>query len=192
MRDSDIRSALTLAVARSMGEQRHVLVPEVDIRWSVPARMDAMLVSDRLCAFEIKSDVDSLSRLPRQVQAYGMVAERATLVVGERHLAGASQLVPPWWGIWVARWRDGQVVLTSRRVGRLNREVNPLAVASFLDRRALLAALRGSGTPRLASLSVDDLRQLLIAEMGSSKTLRLARQTLLERTDWRGRSLTAA
>lgn len=191
MRDTDVRPALVGAIARQMGQRRHVLVPEVDIRWSIPARLDALLVSNRICGFEIKSDVDSLTRLPRQVEAYGAVVERAVLVVGERHLAAARELVPDWWNIWAARWQDDTVRIRKARGGRLNPSLSALAVTSFMTREDLVAALRSRGRARLSAYSVDDLREHLTSEAGAQQTIKLARTSMLARPDWRGRSLLA-
>jgi len=50
------------------------------------SRVDALLVADRISGFEIKSDLDSLARLPRQVLAYSAVVERC----GARRWGAAS------------------------------------------------------------------------------------------------------
>jgi hypothetical protein len=192
MRDTDVRQALTAVVARRVGAQPHLLVPEVDVRWSVPARMDALLVADRISGFEIKSDVDSLTRLPRQIEAYGAVVERAVLVVGDRHLAAGTAVVPPWWTIWGARWRDGEVVIREVRRGRLNPDLNPLAVTSFMSRDDLREALRLRGFTRLSTYSADELRQLLACSASPRETVRLARTAMLGNALWRSRSLLAA
>lgn len=192
MRDTDVRRALVAAVARRVGTQPHVLVPEVDVRWSVPARMDALLVADRISGFEIKSDVDSLTRLPRQIEAYGAVVERAVLVVGDRHLAAGTEVVPPWWTIWGARWRDEEVVIREVRRGRLNPDLNPLAVTSFMSRDDLSEALQARGFTRLSTYSADELRQLLASNVGPRETVRLARHAMLGNALWRHRSLLAA
>jgi hypothetical protein len=188
MRDPDLRRAMAATVARKLGSTRHVLVPEVDIRWSVPARADALLVSDRICGFEIKSDVDSLTRLPRQVEAYGQVVERAYLVVGEKYQDRATAIVPDWWNIWVANWAGQEVRVRQVRKGRLNPDINPLAVTSFLSRQHLTSTLNNLGEKRLSSVPVDDLRGLFVARLGARRTLEVTREHLLARKDWRARA----
>lgn len=192
MRDVDLRRAMTATVTRKLGKTPHVLVPEVDIRWSVPARADALLVADRICGFEIKSDVDSLSRLPRQVEAYGHVVERAYLVVGEKYRDRATAIVPDWWHIWVASWAGEEVRVRQVRNGRLNPSINALAVTSFLSREQLTRTLTDLGEKRLSSVPVDDLRGLLVARLGHRRALTVAREHLLDREDWRARSVAAA
>ena len=192
MRDRDMRTALASTIAASLRDSDHVLVPEVEIRWSIPARIDALLVNDRISGFEIKSDVDSLARLPRQAEAYGAVVERAHLVVGPRHQVAATALVPDWWSIWTAAWNGSDVSIRQVRRGRLNPGVNPLAVTSFLSRADLTTALRQVGERQLSSKSVDTLRALLLGRVGPRGTLALARSSMLARVDWRNKSLTSA
>lgn len=189
VRDADVRDGLAVEVSSRMSGQPHLLVPEVDIRWSIPARADALLIANRICGFEIKSDIDTLTRLPRQVEAYGQVVERAYLVVGERHRAKATELVPAWWHIWVASWREEKVVVRETRRGRLNPAVSPLAVTSFLSRQQLIAELVRLGEKRLSSKTVDDLRLLLVGRLGNAATMKIARAGMLERADWQRRSM---
>ena len=154
--------------------------------------MDALLVSDRISGFEIKSDVDSLSRLPRQVEAYGAVVERAFLVVGDRHLEVGASSVPGWWGVWRAYWYRGRVVIRQVRRGCLNPDVNPLAVTTFMTRGDLIAALRARGYTRLSVYGVDELRQMLATDASPRETLGLARAAMLRNSSWRHRSLLSA
>ncbi|WP_460849279.1 sce7726 family protein [Nocardioides ultimimeridianus] len=180
-----MRDAMAVAIARQMGDRRHVLLHEVDVRWSIPARLDALLLSSRIHGFEIKSDVDSLSRLPRQVASYGMVVERATLIVGDRLRAAATEIVPPWWNIWSARWAGDKVRVQQVRGGRLNPAISPLAVTSFLLREDLLSALRERGHRRLSGVPVDDLRLRFASEFGSKQTVQRVREALLANHDRR-------
>jgi hypothetical protein len=63
------------------------------------ARVDIAVVNGELCGFEIKSDVDALTRLPRQVRAFSAVFDRVSIVTTARHVDNAKRIVPEWWGI---------------------------------------------------------------------------------------------
>jgi hypothetical protein len=63
MRDRDVRTALASTIAARLRNNDYVLFPEVAIRWSNPARIEALLVNDRISGFEIESDADFLTRL---------------------------------------------------------------------------------------------------------------------------------
>jgi hypothetical protein len=118
-------------------------------------RVDLAVVNGLLHGYEIKSDRDSLRRLVAQVELYSRVLDRATLVVGERHLPEAMEMVPIWWGIIriepmlsIPRFR------TVRR-GRRNPGQDPRSLVELLwldDAVALLKqrnAVRGvKGKPR--------------------------------------------
>ena len=44
------------------------------------ARVDIAVINGHIRGVEIKAEADSLERLPRQVEAYGRVVDRATLI----------------------------------------------------------------------------------------------------------------
>ena len=97
--DQAIRSALRTHVLKLHSRARKsVLLEEVGLCRGL-ARMDVVVVNGRLHGYEIKSDRDSLRRLPAQVKAFGKVFDRLTLVVGDRHRARAGKTLPRWWGI---------------------------------------------------------------------------------------------
>lgn len=118
-------------------------------------RVDVAVVNGHLHGYEIKSDRDGLRRLPGQVRVYGSVLDRATLVVGGRHLGQALELLPDWWGVLrVEQARRAPRLVTVRR-GRNNPGRDPRALAELLwldDAIQLLArhgAARGvRGKPR--------------------------------------------
>lgn len=52
--------------------------------------------------FEIKSDLDTLSRLEHQIPAYGRFFDTVTLVTGPYHAQEVLQSTPKWCGVMVA------------------------------------------------------------------------------------------
>ena len=104
------------------------------------SRVDLVVISDQLEAYEIKSDADSLSRLPAQVEAYSRVFERVTLVCASRHLVRAMMIVPDWWAI-LEVGRGDETMFERRREGRENPEIDTLAVAQLLWRDDALDVL---------------------------------------------------
>jgi len=90
--DSDIRTALLDRL-----QQRHQAEPDVAFLEELglcrgQVFVDVTVVNGALHGYEIKSDRDSLRRLAGQVAFYGRVLDRATLVVGTRHLADADEV----------------------------------------------------------------------------------------------------
>ena len=62
-------------------------------------RADISVFGSVMEAFEIKSPRDNLNRLPRQVAAYDRIFDLCTLVVAEKHLRRAVEVVSEWWGV---------------------------------------------------------------------------------------------
>lgn len=108
--------------------------------------VDLAVVNGTLHGYEIKSDRDSLRRLAGQAEFYGRVLDRATLVVGSRHVAEAEDAVPTWWGILVADPFDEGIRFRERRRGRKNpsRDCRALAELLWLDFALEMLAARDS------------------------------------------------
>lgn len=118
-------------------------------------RIDLALVNGVFRGYEIKSDRDSLRRLDRQVEFYGKVLDYGTLVVGDRHLTGAMDVVPSWWGVLGVYADQNRLRFDAVRLERKNPHRDPRSLVELLwldDAIALLAqrgAARGvRGKPR--------------------------------------------
>jgi hypothetical protein len=153
--DGDIRLALRSRLqVKHAHEAETVIIEELGLcRGQV--RIDLAVVNGILHGYEIKSDRDSLRRLERQVECYSRVVDRATLVVGERHLVGALNLVPEWWGVLRIRPTSKGLQFRSVRGGRKNPCRDPRSLVELLwldDALTLLvknSAARGvRGKPR--------------------------------------------
>jgi hypothetical protein len=108
--------------------------------------VDLTVVNGALHGYEIKSDRDSLRRLAGQAELYGRVLDRATLVVGSRHVVDAEDAVPRWWGILVVDSSDGGIRFRERRRGRKNpsRDCRALAELLWLNFALEMLAARDS------------------------------------------------
>src|SRR3989442_10676852 len=84
------------------GDAETVIVEELGIQHGL-SRIDLAVVNGELHGFELKRDRDTLARLPEQTETYGRVLDRGTLVIGERHLRRAVEIVPERCGLTVAR-----------------------------------------------------------------------------------------
>jgi hypothetical protein len=131
------------------------------------ARVDLARIGSRLEGFEIKSDFDTLDRLPRQVEAFSALFDSMTLVVGERFAHPAAGLVPRWWGIKAARAAlDGEVRFRVLRPGSQNPNQSVEALAQMLWRTEALDALQQLADLRAAkSWTARQLRERLVASV---------------------------
>ena len=92
--DKDIREVLVNYLLAQNGDLR--IYHEKAIGESI---CDIMAVSSCLTGYEIKSDLDSFTRLERQVNAYNRYFDRCYLVIGESHRKRASDKIPAHWGL---------------------------------------------------------------------------------------------
>jgi hypothetical protein len=151
MHDPDIRNALRTDLHRTYGaDPDTAVIDELSIRRG-GTRIDLALVNGVLHGFELKSDYDSLCRLAEQVQAYGSVCNRATLVVGERHVKDAADLVPSWWGIRIVRSCSGRPIFRDLKLPQRNPSLDPIAIAQLLRRSEANAFIADLGWGELSS-----------------------------------------
>lgn len=190
LRDSDIRAALSRRVARQQRGREFLFAPEIEIWGGWPGRIDQVLITRRqIQGFEIKSDVDSLRRLPVQVHAYSPVLERAHLVTTTRHLDGARDVVPSWWGILLAtRAKDGSVRIVPVRPARANPALDVFQVTTFVGREQIVKYLQAQGVRGLSRRDVYSLRGLLVDGNTRGQVLAFARRVMMERADWQHRN----
>lgn len=143
--DPDIRTALrTKLLATHIGDTDTVLVEELGLCQG-KVRVDLAIVNGSIHGFEIKSDCDSLRRLAAQVETYGKVLDKATLVVGNRHLDEAIQHIPKWWGIIQATATNSGLKFTTLRRGSKNPSRDPRMLVELLWRDEALTLLNQRG-----------------------------------------------
>ena len=102
LKDADLRTAaLGRLLAHAASAPDTLVVNELGLAHGA-SRVDIAVINGHIRGVEIKAEADSLERLPRQVEAYGRVVDRATLIADERHLPAALSLLPDWSPGWPA------------------------------------------------------------------------------------------
>ena len=105
-------------------------------------RIDLAVISDQLIGYEIKTDYDCLSRLPKQIQAYNNVFDKITLVVGSKLIIPALHIIPDWWGVKLALLgASGEVKIYSIRTAKKNKAQDRLSIIQLLWREEALSIL---------------------------------------------------
>jgi hypothetical protein len=145
MREIDIRLALRDEMNRLHGgEPDTLIVEELGLCQGI-SRVDLAVVNGRLHGYEIKSERDTLARLPAQREIYGRALEYVTIVVAPTHAKKALEIIPSWWGI-LSPEKDGETVrLEIARKPEPNQYVDPYALAQFLWRDEALQVLMTHG-----------------------------------------------
>jgi hypothetical protein len=188
VRDRDVRQALHRKVLKKHhGDTNTLVLDELGLRHGT-CRVDIAVVSGYLHGYEIKSDADTLERLPGQVSIYGDVLDRATLVVGERHVEKAKSKIPDWWGIKVAIGGPrGGIDFETERPVKMNSGINAVALAELLWRPETVEILRELGAPERLLRKPRAILYKYLADVVELDELRaLIRQRLKARARWRG------
>lgn len=148
MNDEVIRTALLRQFAKKHANSDTVIVNELKVARG-SARLDLAVLDDRINGFEIKSDHDTLARLPSQLRYYNQVVDRMTIVVGARYLEKVLDMVPDWWGVMQASPKgDGEAVVKTVRRPKLSRSMNARGLLEILERDELVFALSKFGLER--------------------------------------------
>lgn len=191
VRDRDVRLALHQKVLMDHhGDSNTRVLDELGLRHGV-CRVDIAVINSCLHGYEIKSDADTLGRLPNQISVYSAVLDRATLVVGKKHVDKATAIIPEWWGIKIvtAGSRGAINFETHRRPASLNPKIDPLALAELLWRSEAVSILQELGAPAgILRKPRASLYQYLAEVLKLDELRHFIRQFLKAREKWRGLS----
>lgn len=188
--DSMIRVILREKLEKKHSKDKHVrIIDELGLHHG-DARVDIAVVNGVMHGYEIKSDQDTLLRLPEQIQVYNSVFDKMTLVVGKSHLYEAIKMIPDWWGVIVAKADvHGNVVFNTIRKEETNKEQNQLSVAKLLWREEALRILEDIDEAKGLRSKSRDLIYTKLSTVLDQKTLnKKVRETIFFRADWRSES----
>ena len=184
--DRDIRQALRARAARLHANDPETRIVE-ELALGPGARADLVVLNGRIEGYEIKSDHDSLIRLPHQVAAYESVCDRMWLVTTERFAASVLERLPPWWGVIVATRRGEEIMLMRRRAARPHRQQRVRALLELLWKDELLSVCDRHAVSHARSKSTVVALRDAIAEtrISGRRTADEVRGMLLLREGWR-------
>lgn len=160
---------------------------EFSVQYGI-ARIDIAVVNGIIHGYEIKSDKDTLERLPRQMIEYNTVFDKLTLIVGKRYLYNAINILPDWWGIKVAKIDSkNKVVLHNIREAEKNPEQNGISIAKLLWREEALRILEEQNKARGFRSKPRDIIYKRLVSVLDTETLkeRVKYALLFSRKNWR-------
>lgn len=185
--DATIRHALKKKLADKHANDRKVRIIEELAIGQGAARIDIAVVNGVLHGYEIKSDRDTLLRLPEQMHIYNAVFEEITLVVGKSHLYDAIKIVPDWWGINIAKIDTNEsVVFNVIRETKNNPAQDCKVLATLLWRHEALSILEKRGEARgVRSKSRTEIYNRLAQVFDPPALGEKVREAIFFRKDWR-------
>ncbi len=192
MKDSEIRAALKIKIQEDNKIHVDTLVVEELGLTEGAIRTDLAVINGSIQGFEIKSERDTLRRLPKQEKVYSKIFDEFTIVLHPKHLEKAIKIIPDWWGIVEAIPFNNTVSLIETRPSLPNPVVDPDILVQLIWRDEALLALRSlklhkgySNKPR------ETLWSRLIEHLTIDELQHLVRDTLKQRKGWRAELLPA-
>ena len=141
-RDKDIRPILIKSLVKCNTNEPDTLIVEEFGLCQGDVRVDVAVVNGSINGYEIKSDRDTLKRLPRQQEIYSKVFDSVTLISTKKHLKKAIQTVPQWWGINIAKLKNEKVVIQEVREPKANDEIDTAYLVQLLWRNEAFEILK--------------------------------------------------
>ncbi len=189
MREIDIRNALKKELKLiHANEPDTLIIDELGICQG-ESRVDLAVVNGSLNGFEIKSDRDTLDRLPRQLDYYNRCFDYMTIVVARNHLSEARQLIPKWWGIIEAIDEENNTCLKVRRKPKQNKGMCVKSIVQFLWKEEAVSTLKKLGLATGHRLKKrEELWSIIVESISVEELSSLVRESIKDRGDWRSDS----
>lgn len=159
--DADIREPLFDYLEQYYGKARFL-----EEKVTGKARADVVMVlPDKVCGIEIKSDADSYTRLAAQVKNYDKYYDENYLVVGSTHALHAAEHVPKYWGIISVELIKGEIDFYRVREAQPNPKAKLRNKMSLLWKSELAHILAINKMPKYAQKSKKFITEKLIAKI---------------------------
>lgn len=147
-------------------KDRSITFHELAVKRGI-AVADIVTVNSFAHCYEIKSDVDSLSRLPSQVNTFSDVFKKVTLITTYKHLTKAKYIIPSWWGVIVAKQVKDEVVFNYIRKSTLNPKNTSSDLLKILWNDELKSILSSRDIPFKKGFNRDELVDAIIRNSSS-------------------------
>lgn len=144
--------------------------------------------------FEIKSEVDSLTRLESQIHYYSMVFKRCSLVVTEKHEKKALDMIPDWWGVILAVSKgfddygeplDDIILIETREALENPSPLIPYSLTQLLWRNELVDLVKTRNIEVAKTGSKRVLRTAISKQLSIEELEKTVITYLAERTEWK-------
>lgn len=187
--DSIIRSALKKTLEKQHAQDKELrIIEELGVKHG-SVRIDIAVVNGIIHGYEIKSDRDTLERLPEQMTEFNVVFDQITLVVGKQHLYHAIHIVPDWWGVMVAKENtSNSVIFQTIRKPEQNKTQGGVSIARLLWREEALKILEQRNEANGVRHKPREFIYKKLAEVFESDINALKKQVssiLITREGWR-------
>lgn len=187
MHDKVIRAAFHEQVLSQYREDSTTrIVDELGLKHG-SIRADIAIINGKLIGCEIKGDFDTLSRFKAQMESYNNIFDKCYLIVGDKLLNSAQDILPNWWGI-ISAYGE-QVEFSMLREAKKNPRIDKYALAQLLWKNEAVLILEKQ-KDKLEKGWQKKPRAILYGYLANlyplHKLQEIVRDTLKQREGWRG------
>lgn len=184
MRDVDIRLELKNTLLK-----KHYTCKDTKVVNELPvgygdAIIDIAVINGSLHGYEIKSEYDTLNRLPRQIASYSKTFDFVTIVTAAKHLNHLIPILPNWCGIVLVN-NNKKRGLSKYRPSKKNPSIDNFSVAQLLWKDELLDTLSTLGFKGIKSKSKPMLWALLANSITQKELSNIVREKMKIRPNWK-------
>lgn len=184
MNDSDIRKVLHShleKINKKYGDT--IIVDELDL-CSGLSRIDVAVINGLIHGYEIKSEVDTLNRLPNQIKYYNKSLEKVALAINPPHLEKVINNIPEWWGIIIVAG-DEKNTLKEFRKAEKNPSVESQSLLQLLWKDELFSITEKYTIVSKRSATKKMLRETISQNLEVCEVSYEVREALKSRKNWR-------
>ena len=122
---------LKFKLAKEFNKKKYVAAFEVKAKNS---RTDFLVINGDTKSFEVKSKIDTLNRLVKQISDYGDVFEFNTVVIDKSHLNKVLKILPEYYGVWF--YENNKKIVYKE--AKYSPNINPLEQLSLFNKKELI------------------------------------------------------
>lgn len=163
--DSDIRKVLYPEFLKEKkfikNPKETIIIDEFSSSYS-SARIDISVLNGSLHGYEIKSERDTLERLPKQVEYYTKIFEYITIVTTEKYIKKVIEIIPEFFGIFLIENKKGILKLKKIRNSKKNKNIDYFELAKLLWKEELKEILKENKIKKVSSLTRIELTKKLV------------------------------
>lgn len=188
MRDKDIRVSIKESLLKKyyMDSDSRV-VEELNVNYG-DARIDIAVINGALHGYEIKSEKDTLYRLPNQLVSYSKTFDYLTVITGSNHLLHLESLLPKWCGIIIASYIKGtkDIQLNIHRNTERNNNIDKYSIVQLLWKDEVINILKSINIIKgLSGKSKHYLWNLLANSLDEKSLSEKVREVIKLRVNWK-------
>ncbi|RPD42362.1 sce7726 family protein [Chitinophaga barathri] len=187
MRENVVRHAFhNQVLKKAHNDTRTFVINELGLK-NGESRADIAVLNGKMIGYEIKTENDTLNRLPSQVASYTQIFDCAYIIVAENHFKNCLQIIPDWWGVFLIKNKSADSYIFKKvRNPKLNKNQNAFCIAQLLwKEEALDLAQNVLGLKIKSKTTRHELYQIISNHVSSRELSPMVLKYLKIRQEWR-------